>query len=585
MDLVVMIATSDFEHAMQSNLIVNIIHRYTMLKALKPDTLPLMTYTSCKTLTKESYAGLTKQMLSSVDKDYVEFIKNKYPYKQDKVYMDLFDIVQKKQDFRSVLESKHVTFPKFESTDGFNDSSYVEQIDSYMHSLLDIVRSYVLEQPDIHRLKICLNNNIAQIMFRMMHDIASYDKSDNKRSLFDVYAYFNYNRWDFIPAMKNFRLVTSVDNTLFTRLYNKCVVSGITYSTDCMPHMTALLDYIQHIDNGYVDILTERQNSVQTLLKNGFVVFPCLNNSPDYQRCLDMDLTESNEIYSLTSTKLPYRAPYNSNFGIQCGRRSGVVVIEVCLYNNGLAYWKDLLAVNGLADIDTLRVKTIGSSRYYFKWQPFMDNWHTMNRVFASGEVMGVDFRTDYGYTVAPPTIGYTFDNVKDSLRDSVMPMPSWLVTKFETWFKNISRGPHQYDDIKFESVYKTDEVCKWYSQKELDEIVNAPRKPHTAVQQKSAKVSRNKVAVHAPLPTILSCQPPVSVPAVSTPTPAHVVIPIPAPVVSAPQPVPVVVPVHDQQTKPVAKKAKKVSYSQPSESESETILIKQLQKRYRKCI
>jgi bifunctional DNA primase/polymerase-like protein/AAA domain-containing protein/primase-like protein len=107
-----------------------------------------------------------------------------------------------------------------------------------------------------------------------------------------------------------------------------------------------------------------------------------------------------------------------SAFGLACGARSGVFVLDLDVKHgkDGVAALKSLVA--GRLMPPTLVAKTPSGGRHlYYRAPP----WPVKTSVDRLGK--GIDVRGDGGYVVLPPTEGYTWVN-----QDPVAEAPPWLL-------------------------------------------------------------------------------------------------------------------------------------------------------------
>ena len=117
------------------------------------------------------------------------------------------------------------------------------------------------------------------------------------------------------------------------------------------------------------------------------------------------------------------------NWGVLCGSKSGIVVIDVDCHGavNGMPKWKRLIKKHRDTPIKTLAVHTphLGLHLYFkypagdVKLPPNLDE--------------GIDVRSDKGYVLAPPSrirTPYTFATTGDApgLNTPIQEMPTWLL-------------------------------------------------------------------------------------------------------------------------------------------------------------
>lgn len=222
-----------------------------------------------------------------------------------------------------------------------------------------------------------------------------------------------------------------------------------------LPYIKKTLEFLSNIKK---NLLTKSQ-ILEQLLNEEFTIFPTyLDKSPAFKAWNKIDNTTSKWIFSENSSY--NKNPKNLGIGLVCGQRSGVVVIDIDLKDDGMKYWMAIMEKIGVQDIDTLKVETgSGGVHYYFTYHPSMERFYSMNRLFSTG----IDFRSDNGYVIVPPSIHpngnkYKFlSDVSSGIRDQINEMPSWLFNELDKWYlpriKEVVTCP-------FKSMYKTKENC-----------------------------------------------------------------------------------------------------------------------------
>lgn len=119
------------------------------------------------------------------------------------------------------------------------------------------------------------------------------------------------------------------------------------------------------------------------------------------------------------------------NIGVLTGRKSGLIVVDVDVKNNGITTLQELEAKYGKMPL-TLTVTTgTGGKHYYFKYPDMPEGQTIQNKV---GIFKGIDIRADGGQVVAPPSINeqgkpYVWDN-KEMFKSSepLATIPQWLL-------------------------------------------------------------------------------------------------------------------------------------------------------------
>lgn len=116
----------------------------------------------------------------------------------------------------------------------------------------------------------------------------------------------------------------------------------------------------------------------------------------------------------------------NANVGIACGKRSGIVVLDVDADHDGFESLAEL-AINHGALPETWTSKTGSGGRHIFFAYP--ENASIRNSAGKLGR--GLDIRGDGGYVVAPPSIhpnGNRYEWVVLPSQTPLAPMPDWMV-------------------------------------------------------------------------------------------------------------------------------------------------------------
>lgn len=116
----------------------------------------------------------------------------------------------------------------------------------------------------------------------------------------------------------------------------------------------------------------------------------------------------------------------HQNICIQCGKRSGITVVDFDIKENGVSTIKKLMNIYGVPK--TPIVLTPTGIHIYFKYVPDLPN---MNRLIDNGVKIGIDIQNDNSIVIAPPSVikgkhykfkrGHSFEDV------SIMKMPIWL--------------------------------------------------------------------------------------------------------------------------------------------------------------
>ena len=163
-----------------------------------------------------------------------------------------------------------------------------------------------------------------------------------------------------------------------------------------------------------------------------------------------MKAEDSREIYRSDEKIKKYNMNrnFNNNVGVLCGEKSGIVVIDIDVKGGGIDYWNELEKRN--TQVETLKVRTgSGGIHYYFNYKPHMSEWTSRNKIITeNGNKIGIDFRTQKGYVVTPPSIHpeslkeYYFENEdkSKSYREQIKDMPEWLNRMLVEFFEEVER-------------------------------------------------------------------------------------------------------------------------------------------------
>ena len=277
-----------------------------------------------------------------------------------------------------------------------------------------------------------------------------------------------------------------------TELCKKCnAIQKFIYYTLTSENIKLLNGYLQnndlnfynldlyHLCSKYLDDINKnsygkiRHEWIKKFIAEDFVIFPTnLDKSPLYSKWCSLTQTTSRELYSennyisnrilsknnsqinnnkdINTTEKTYRTfrnnYINNNFGLLCGIQSFVVVLDIDIKDGGKDYWYKLLdKYNKSKDIDTLKaISGSGGYHYFFEYESHMNYWRTSNKLFSTkNKKVGIDFRTNNGYIVLPPSIHpetaqqYRFENITldDSIRSRINTMPTWLFILLDDWF------------------------------------------------------------------------------------------------------------------------------------------------------
>lgn len=182
--------------------------------------------------------------------------------------------------------------------------------------------------------------------------------------------------------------------------------------------------------------VVSRIDHILKFLSNKFVIFPCnADKTPCVRHWNKITYKDTIELYSKQELEF-------TNIGLQCGKESGVIVIDIDTKDNGMEYWQMLLNKHNYSqDINTLITITSSLGKhYYFKYVESMDDWTSINKIFSNkeqGEKVGIDLRTKNGYVIIPPSVHikynrvYTFNDINKPIAN----IPSWLFNEINQYF------------------------------------------------------------------------------------------------------------------------------------------------------
>jgi replicative DNA helicase len=152
----------------------------------------------------------------------------------------------------------------------------------------------------------------------------------------------------------------------------------------------------------------------------GWQVFPCLpRDKKPLVRWADMATTETNMLMGWWDT-----TP-NANIGIACGKRSGIIVLDVDAGHDGYESLADLIAEHGKLP-ETPVCKTGSGGEHIFFKHPGIEIRNSAGKLGK-----GLDLRGDGGYVVASPSIHPNGNRYEWVVRPSQTPladMPEWMI-------------------------------------------------------------------------------------------------------------------------------------------------------------
>lgn len=438
----------DIDNAIVSGNFAQIIERYDIFKLFDPEIMPLVHYFDLvEFITLGSYSGLDQSILNSIDPDSLEFLKTSHPKKDHLEFIRLFngDKTEMIRELIIKLENS-VSDDEIEKTFGYIMSLFESKIEfeqseiQYIHDSINKCLLYLIR---INNIQITTN-------------YTSWDINILKQYTFFKYISKDYG--DIFEALDKFNLLEIKQNQTFCQDFNKFIL-GINLVNDkynCYPYLAKVIHSFS-VKNK----INDGHNLTKQFLDEEFVIIPCnLDKTPARKFWNKVTSVVSKELYSHKKI-VPYTKPniMNLNKGLICGKLSGVIVIDIDLKDEGLSYWTDLTNKNH--QIETLTVETgSGGMHYYFKFEEYMNPWYSMNKLWGKG----IDFRTDNGYVIVPPSIHpngnkYKFmSDISTGIRNQIKSLPEWLKTELVTWFTN--RRKREPTLFKFRDIYKTPENC-----------------------------------------------------------------------------------------------------------------------------
>jgi hypothetical protein len=123
----------------------------------------------------------------------------------------------------------------------------------------------------------------------------------------------------------------------------------------------------------------------------------------------------------------------SGNIGLRTGPESRLIIIDIDVKDNGVAYWNNLIDIHD--DIDTVKVETgSGGFHYYFVWDERAAMLTSRSRcINDNGLPIGIDIKARGGQVVAPPSIHpdthkeYRFHIAPEDINNELLPIPDWL--------------------------------------------------------------------------------------------------------------------------------------------------------------
>jgi replicative DNA helicase len=166
--------------------------------------------------------------------------------------------------------------------------------------------------------------------------------------------------------------------------------------------------------------MTDTLDFARAYARAGWQVFPCQpRDKKPLVRWADLATTEDNMLCGWWETQP------DANIAIACGKRSGIIVLDVDAGHDGYESLADLIAEHGKLP-DTPVVKTGSGGEHIFFKHP-----GTEIRNSASKLGRGLDIRGDGGYVVTAPSIHPNGNRYEWTVKPSQTPladMPEWMI-------------------------------------------------------------------------------------------------------------------------------------------------------------
>jgi P4 family phage/plasmid primase-like protien len=161
------------------------------------------------------------------------------------------------------------------------------------------------------------------------------------------------------------------------------------------------------------------------------------------------------------------------NLGAVTGKNYNKFVVDVDIKNNGMETWDQLIGDN---IIDTMRVKTrSGGYHYHFEYDERLDMFSNISEAIEfNGKKVGIDFRTDGGFIIIPPS-EYDGKKYLMDIETSPKKMPDWLFLKLKEHYskKPIQPSLMVQPQNKIKINLKSNLSGCHYSKEEIRELVD----------------------------------------------------------------------------------------------------------------
>ena len=160
-------------------------------------------------------------------------------------------------------------------------------------------------------------------------------------------------------------------------------------------------------------------------LQMGFIPIPLVGKCPTYPGWPGITKEHSLTIIinSINSNKC-------NNIGVICGQKSGIVVVDIDIKDDGLELWYSLCQQHGIPDTFTIMTGS-GGFHYYFKYDDRTSSLRNLTRAIQG---KGIDVKTNSGQVVYWGSIHpdsrkrYECTNGIDGNTVNIAHMPQWLL-------------------------------------------------------------------------------------------------------------------------------------------------------------
>lgn len=459
------IITSELMDVVETGIVFNIIKKYMIAQIVSKNIQPLCHWLEIAKdkFNFNSYNGLTNAIIKMLDQESIKLLDDNYKDKKSKEYKVLFGI----KEINICEQIKDHLFSENNMTK-LKNKLVAEDINSVFVDVLNKLQNLDDEQESVCK----VINDVDEFIFVLLKSLT---KEINDYDFFchDTIKMFTYLK-EMSTVFKNDILkkvnYMLISNAKFMTDYNNYILKTDKFNS--MPYLTKVLEILNNKLSYKDEYLEKKKKMIETYLKELFIIFPCCQDkTPKRKRWNILTHKESMNIYGINNEI--YNMPHaeKNGIGAKTGSESGYVVVDVDMKNEGMSTFISLTKENGLLnelDIDTLTVRTGGGGlHYYFEWELDMKTWHSMNHIFSSGDKkVGIDFRTDDGYVIVPPSIHpngniYEFIGSPVTFRDKIKKMPLWLKNKLNIWF--IEHPSTKIKTRHFCDLYKTAEICEKY--------------------------------------------------------------------------------------------------------------------------